>query len=462
VSGPRTLDELVDPWPVARERAAVLAGALRRAGVGRGDRVAWQLPNHLDAIALYRACWQLGAVAVPLHGRAGPRELDVLLGLLEPSVFLRSLAEIESLAAGIAVGRPASAGGARRAPVGSVGHIGGGPDDDAVVLFTAGSSGDPKGVRHTHRSLVYKAQLMVGVHDLGPDDVVLMPAPLAHISGLLNGVLVPAAAGMSVELMDRWSPADALSVIESARVSFMVGPPTFFVDLMDDASFSTSRVHSLRLVSSGGAGVAPEFVDRASAALGALVKRSYGSTEAPTVATSLADDDPLLARQHDGHAIGRAELRVVDGELHVRGPELFAGYLSSAQTSSAMTDGGWFRTGDLATISPTGWLTITGRIKDVIIRAGENISAAEVERTLEAHPAIALAAVVGAPDDRLGEQVVAFVVAPTGRFDLDTCRTWFSEQGVARFKTPERVVLVDSLPRLASGKVDRAALRGHL
>jgi acyl-CoA synthetase (AMP-forming)/AMP-acid ligase II len=456
MTGPHTLDDLLDPWPVARERGTELAGALRRVGVGRGDRVAWQLPNHLDAIALYRACWQIGAVAVPLHGRAGRREVADLVDALEPVVFLRSIDDVESLASAPSGVNVASTGAAP-------GRDGGvQPDDDAVVLFTAGSSGDPKGVRHTHRSLVYKAQLMVEVHGLSDDDVVLMPAPLAHISGLLNAVLVPAVAGMAVELMDRWSPAEALSVIESARVSFMVGPPTFFVDLMDDASFSSERVASLRLVSSGGAGVAPEFVDRATATLGALAKRSYGSTEAPTVATSLAGDDPLMARQHDGHAIGQAELRVVDGELQVRGPELFAGYLSPAQTALAMADGGWFRTGDLATISPTGWLTITGRLKDVVIRAGENISVGEVERVLEAHPAVALAAVVGVPDERLGEQVAAFVVVPEGTFDLGACRDWFAQRGVARFKTPERVIVVDSLPRLPSGKVDRAALRREI
>jgi acyl-CoA synthetase (AMP-forming)/AMP-acid ligase II len=145
------------------------------------------------------------------------------------------------------------------------------------------------------------------------------------------------------------------------------------------------------------------------------------------------------------------------GELWLRGPELFVGYVDPEQTRAAVTKG-WFRTGDLATVDAHGWLTIVGRIKDVIIRGGENISAAEVEGVLEAHPLVRQAVAVGYPDTRLGERVCAYVVA-SGPFDLDACRAWFERQGVARFKTPERVERVTELPLLAAGKPDRAALR---
>lgn len=438
-----TLEELLEPWPQMRELATAVAGGLRALGVRRGDRVAWQLPNDDRVIALYRACWRLGAVAVPLHHRAGAAELGALVDLLSPAAVLTSLVEIDELATS-------------SEPYPAIDAL---LDDDAVVLFTAGSTGTPKGVRHTHRALAYKARLMVETHDLQDTDVVLMPAPLAHISGLLNGVLVPGAAGMSSVIMSRWSPTEALALIEGHRVSFMVGPPTFFVDLMEAPGFHSDRVASLRLVSSGGAGVAPVFVDRATEQLGAIVKRSYGSTEAPTVATSVTGDDPARVRLHDGHAIGEAQLRLDgSGQLLVRGPELFAGYLSSEQTRAAMTPDGWFQTGDLATISPDGWLTVTGRINELIIRGGENISITEVEQILEAHPDVVRAAVFAQPDERLGERVVAAVVA-SPRFDLDACRRWFERCGVARFKTPERVVVVDELPVTATGKIDRAALR---
>jgi cyclohexanecarboxylate-CoA ligase len=311
-------------------------------------------------------------------------------------------------------------------------------------------------VRHTHASLTYKTRLMVDVHELGPADVVLMPAPLAHISGLLNGVLVAAASGMTTVLMQRWSPADALDLIERERVSFMIGPPTFFVDLMGDPAFSTERVESLRLISSGGAGVAPSFVRQAAATLDAVVKRAYGSTEAPTVATSMASDGADHRADYDGRAVGDAELRLVDGELWVRGPELFAGYLDAAQTAAVVTEDGWFRTGDLATITDDGWLRIVGRLKEIVIRGGENISIREVEELLEAHPAVRQAAVVGIAHERLGEQVAAAVV---GDLSLDDCRRWFDQNGAARYKTPEVVVSVDALPVSGTGKVDREQVK---
>jgi cyclohexanecarboxylate-CoA ligase len=358
----------------------------------------------------------------------------------------------------ICEGAPVTAGRAR-------------PADAAVVLFTSGATGTPKAVIHTQRSLAYKARLMVGVHGLTSDDAVLMPAPLAHVSGLLNGVLVPGAVPMKSVLMGRWDPQAALDLIETERITFMVGPPTFFVSLMAADGFTPERVASLRLISSGGAGVTPSFVEEASARLGARVKRTYGSTEAPTVTTSRDGDDPDRAAHTDGRSTGEAEVRVVDpesgrsqpagtpGEVWLRGPELFAGYVDAADTRESVTRG-WLRTGDLGTLDDDGWLTIVGRLKDVIIRGGENISAAEVEAVLEAHPAVREAVAVGYPDDLLGERVAAFVVSDR-TFDLAGCREWFAERGVATFKTPERVIQVDSLPTLAAGKPDRAALRAR-
>jgi cyclohexanecarboxylate-CoA ligase len=246
--------------------------------------------------------------------------------------------------------------------------------------------------------------------------------------------------------------------VETERITFMIGPPTFFVQLMAAPGFGPERVAPLRLVSSGGAGVTPAFVTEATERLGARVKRSYGSTEAPTVTSSTARDSARRARETDGRPVGACELKVApDGELLLRGPELFVGYTDAEATRDAVVRG-WFATGDLATVDEAGWLTIVGRKKDVIIRGGENIAAAEVEDVLVAHPAIRDAVAVGYPDARLGERVCAFVIGD-GSFDLDECRAWFAERGVARFKTPERVVGLEEFPVLAAGKVDRAALR---
>jgi cyclohexanecarboxylate-CoA ligase len=343
----------------------------------------------------------------------------------------------------------------------------------AVVIFTSGSTGRPKAVLHTHRGLAYKARSMAGIHGLSAADAVLMPSPLAHISGLLNAVLVPGAAAMRIVLMERWDPARGLDLMEKERISYMIGPPTMFTGLMEHAAFDPAKVANMRVVSSGMMGVTPSFIEAASTGLGAIVKRSYGSTEAPTVSTCTNDDPAERCRETDGRALGDAAISVADpttgrrrpageeGEVWIRGPELFAGYSDSGETAATMHQG-WFRSGDLGVLDSEGWLTITGRIKELIIRGGENISSSEVERALELHPGIRQAVVVGRPDERVGERVVAFIVGSGDGgtpIDVAECQRWFASHGVARFKTPELVVQIDEVPLLAAGKPDRTALK---
>jgi cyclohexanecarboxylate-CoA ligase len=440
VAADPTLDELLPDDD--GERVASIAGGLRAAGAGPGDRVSWQLPNGPDAVAMYKACWRIGAVAAPVHHRAGPADAASLRARIDPAVFV---GEGDDLPAGPPVAR---------------GTVVVDPGSIAVALATAGSTGTPKLALHCHRALAYKATLMASVHRLGPGDCHLLAPPLAHISGLLNGVLLR-ASGMRVVPMAKWDPDEALDLVRRERVTYMVGPPAFFVSMLAADTFSPAAVESLRQVSCGGAGVTPAFVRSASEALGARVKRAYGSTEAPTVTTSTLDDDPVRAAETDGRPVGAVELRLDGRELLVRGPELFVGYDDRAATAAAVDADGWFRTGDLATIDDDGWVTIIGRAKDVIIRAGENIAPGEVEAVLEAHPAVRQAAVVGAPDDEVGERVCAFVVADAS-FDLAECRRWFEGQGVTRFKWPERVEAVAELPLLPAGKPDKAALRAAL
>jgi len=501
--------------PQLEQLVAGLAGGLRRLGVRRGDVVTWQMPNWWEALVLYRACWRCGAVAAPLHHQFGAAEVEYMVELLEPVVAFSSpvlpLAEragticvrsegsrFDALLAAQPLGaattashaashaasphgaHAASPHGAHAAATASPNH----PADLAVVIFTSGSTGRPKAVLHTHRGLAYKAQKMTTVHGLSGADAVLMPAPLAHISGLLNAVLVPGAAAMRTVLMDRWDVAQGLNLIEKERISYMIGPPTMFTALMEDAGFAPHKVASLRVISSGMMGVSPAFIAAAREGLGAIVKRSYGSTEAPTVSTCTNDDPPERCRETDGRAVGDVVIRITDprtgrarpagqeGEVWIRGPELFAGYSDAVETAATLRRG-WFRSGDLGVLDSQGWLAITGRIKELIIRGGENISSSEVERALELHPRIRQAVVVGRPDDRLGERVVAFVVAAGSGsraaaaadddvvIDVAECRRWFAEHGVARFKTPELVVQLDEVPLLAAGKPDRSALKAR-
>jgi acyl-CoA synthetase (AMP-forming)/AMP-acid ligase II len=455
------------PQELAR-LVATVAGGLRAAGVARGDAVAWQLPNCIEAFVLFRACWRLGAIAVPVHHLVGPAEVDRMLESIAPKIAfsapgfpllerpgVRPAAHGDPDWEAVCGASPVLAGPARRA-------------DIAVGLFTSGSTGEPKVALHTHRALSYKAITMTAAHGLTAADAVLMPAPMSHISGLLSGILIPAAAGMRVTLMERWDPSRAVELVQRDRITFMVGPPTFFSSMVDAPNFNRPAVDSMRVISCGSMTVSPDFVEATAEAFDASVKRTYGSTEAPTVTTSLWGDPPARARETDGRAVGSVELRIVDpetgrqvdrgkpGELVLRGAELFCGYADPAQTSAAMRRG-WFCTGDLATLDAEGWLAIIGRRKELIIRGGENIVPAEVERVLEAHPGIDQAVVVGYADDRLGQRVAACVVA-NRPFGLEECRIWFEARGIARFKTPEKVVVVDRFPTLSLGKPDRGAV----
>jgi len=269
-------------------------------------------------------------------------------------------------------------------------------------------------------------------------------------------------------LMERWSVDEGIELMASEAVTYMIGPPLMFDAIMDAPSFSREKVAAMRVISSGMMGVRPTFIERAHREMGAIVKRSYGSTEAPTVSTCRNDDPQERYEETDGRAQGATEIKVVDptthrqrkpgveGEVWIRGPELFAGYIDEQETRDAIHRG-WFRSGDLGVLRD-GWLVITGRIKDLIIRGGENISATEVEQALEQHPDVTHAVVVGRDHERLGEQVVAFVVT-TEPFELSTCQAWFAEIGVARFKTPEFIVFLEEIPLLPAGKPDRSALK---
>jgi acyl-CoA synthetase (AMP-forming)/AMP-acid ligase II len=467
------------------DRVRRLAGGLGARGVRPGDAVCFQVPSWWETTCLYRACWRLGAVAVPVHHQAGEADVARAVADVEPIVLLsdpdRPLADHPDTLQVRGDGGFEELFEAR-----PVEEVAAHPADLAVVLFTSGSTGGPKGVLHTHRALAYKARSLLGIHGIDHRDTVLMPAPMAHISGLSNAVMLPGAGGLTSVLMSKWSPEEAVELVRREGVTFMMGPPTFFQTMLRAANFSDEAVATMRLISCGGAGVTPAFVEAASAGFGAIVKRTYGSTEAPVVTTWHAGDDPARTGDSDGRAAGEIELRVTDpsdgrevepgagdGELWLRGPELFVGYTDPARNDAAIgiaPDGGrWFRTGDLATLDVGAdghaWLRIVGRIKDIIIRGGENISAAELEGVLEAHPAVHQAVAVGYPDERLGERVCAFVVChepgqSDADFDLDECRRWFEAAGVTRFKWPERVVHLDHLPVLASsGKADRAELR---
>jgi cyclohexanecarboxylate-CoA ligase len=300
-----------------------------------------------------------------------------------------------------------------------------------------------------------------------------MPSPLTHISGVIHAILSPALLGTTAVLMERWSPQSGLRLIERERVTYMVGAPTFLQQLADDQCRKGHDVSSLRLFSCGGADVSADLIRRARRELGCIAKRVYGSTEFPTISTTDATDADTMGIETEGRAIWPAEVRIVDdvgcplppggvGEVQARGPECFVGYADAALNADAFTADGWFRTGDLGCLDAAGYLRITGRIKEIVIRKGEKISVRELEDLIAQHPAVAEAAVVALPDANTGERACAVVRLHRGTLTLAELTEFLRCQGLAQQKLPEQILVCAELPRTESGKVHRAALRQQL
>ena len=323
---------------------------------------------------------------------------------------------------------------------------------------------------HTHQSLRVEADTIAAAHDMRPGEPLLLPMPVTHVAGLTYGALLPVTSAITAVLMDTWEPGHALDLVARERIAVMISTPVFMRTMIDSPAFATTDVSSVRLFSLGGAGVAPAMVREGAAAFDCWCKRTYGSTEYPTLTTGQLGDAAEQDATTDGRLIERGELRIVDpstladvapgapGELLVRGPEMFAGYLDPALDAESFVAGGWFRTGDLARYDGTH-LTIVDRLKDVIIRGGENISAQEVEALLVTHPAVSEAACVAAPDPVMGEVVCAYVIPAGDPPTLEELRAHLTAAGSARFKLPTRLEMRTELPRTASGKVQKAPLR---
>jgi cyclohexanecarboxylate-CoA ligase len=475
-------------------QAERLAAGLAALGVRPGDGIAFQLPNWTETVAVMLAAARLGAVANPVLPTHRDRELRFVLTeggarvLFVPGRYRgtdhRSLvAAIRADGVGpehVVVVRDAAAPGTLTWE--DVAETGAGlppPFTDgsavALLIYTSGSTADAKGVLHSHDTLLAEGRSLGPVHGFGPRDVTLMPSPLTHVSGIAHGLLVPAVFGTTVVLMDRWEAAEGLALIAAERVTYMVGAPTFLRDLVLHPARASTDLSSLRLFSCGGADVDPTLVREAAAALGCVVKRVYGSTEFPTVTTTGPDDPPERRADGEGRAIGANELRLVDddgrpvpagteGEVLARGPELFLGYQNVALDAEAFDADGWFRTGDLGVIDAEGYLRITGRKKDIIIRKGENISAREVEDVIAAHPAVAEVAVVGLPDAAAGEIACAVIRCRAGASPptLATLVEFLLARGLSKRKLPERLEVVEDFPRAASGKIVKRALKTDL
>jgi acyl-CoA synthetase (AMP-forming)/AMP-acid ligase II len=474
------------------EEALRVAGGLRALGLGPGDVVAFQLPNWVEAAITFYACAMLGVTLVPIVHFYGPKEVGFILRqsraralIIVSAIGARDYyAELSGIRPGLTdLERVILVGGSpdgddlnfetlRHAePI--AGPVPVDPDSPALIGYTSGTTADPKGVVHTHRTLGCEVRQLTA-HQSERDRANLTGAPVGHAIGMLAGLLCPLVSGRPLYLIDGWDPPSVLAAMVEEGIGAGSGSTYFFTSLLDCPGFGPEHVELMKFIGLGGSPIPNAVADRADA-LGISLVRAYGCTEHPSV-TGSKHVDPKEKRIHtDGCPLDWVEVRTVDedghdvgvgtpGEILTRGPDRFAGYTDPALTAEAIDADGWFRTGDVGVLDAEGYLTITDRVKDIIIRGGENVSAAEVEQLLAHMEHVAEVAVVAAPDERLGEHGCAFFRMQPGfdAPDLEAVRTHLGAAGLARQKWPEEIRSVDELPRTPSGKVQKFVLRDRL
>jgi acyl-CoA synthetase len=468
------------------------AAGLAARGIGPGDVVACQLPNWREAVAVVWGATFLGAVIVPIVHYYGRREVDYILERSDVRAFVVTarFGRLEFLAD--AEDRPALKGLDVLAVVGGTGEdLPAGavhytdlladepfqgvatvdPDSPALVAYTSGTTADPKGVVHSHRTL--GAEIRQASTLVSTATGKLTPSPIGHFGGMLTGAFVPITQGVPVNWLDAWEPDFVLELMLAEQVTAGSGATFFLTSLLDHPELTQAHLDLMRNISLGGAAI-PEAVARRATDRGIVLTRNYGSTEHPTITGSRHADPERGRITTDGRPLGGVEIRIVDdegndlpagvpGEILSRGPDLFVGYTDPALT--AVDADGWYSTEDIGVVDADGFLTITDRKKDVIIRGGENISAAEVEQVLLAGvPSLAEVAVVAAPDPKYGEHPCAFVRLrdPAGGVTLAEIRSAAESAGLGRQKWPEELHLVEDFPRTPSGKIRKRELRDRL
>ncbi|OBK70275.1 AMP-binding protein [Mycobacterium sp. 1274761.0] len=450
-------------------RARRLAAGLRARGVEPGDAVAIQLPNWAEAAVAFWASTFLGAVVVPIVHFYGRKELSHIIATAKPKAFLTAeefgrMRYQPDLCANVPiVGLVGTNFDQLLADEPLDGTVATDPASPALIAFTSGTTSDPKGVVHSHQTLGFETRQLLANYppDRGRQ---LTATPVGHFIGMLGAFLIPVLEGASIDLCDVWDPGKVLKLIESDGLYVGGGPPYFVTSLLDHPDCTPAHMAHFKTVGLGGSTV-PAAVTRRLADMGIFVFRSYGSSEHPSITGSSRDAPEDKRLFTDGNPRPGVEIRLgPDGEIFSRGPDLCLGYTDDALTERAFDDEGWYRTGDVGVLDEDGYLTITDRKSDVIIRGGENISALEVEEVLLGMPAVAEAVVVAAPDERLGERAAAVLRIRDGHETptLDEVRAHFKAAGVAIQKWPEEVHRVDDYPRTASGKVQKFAVRQNL
>ena len=442
-TGTVTYEELERRW-----RAA--SALLLERGVEPGDRVALMLPNGPEFIAAALGALRLGAIIVPLNGLLAPPEVEARLEASTPRVFLRDAAELEA-------GAEAAAEPVERAS-----------GDPAVILFTSGTSGKPKGAVLTHGSLHAAARNAADALELGPRDVVLGAAPFSHVLGLATGILSTLLSGSAIAVVQRFEAATTLALMTETQTTILLGVPTMCIALCQ-AARSAERLPPVRIAHVGGAAVPVEVAKDFERTFGGEVYEGYGLTELSGIATTYVRGQTPRPGSV-GMPLAGTELRIVSlageplpageiGEAQFRGPSVITGYWQDPEaTAEAIDPDGWLSTGDLGYVDEDGYLFLVDRRKDLILRGGYSVYPREVEEVLYAHPDVLEAAVVGIPDETLGEEVAAVVaVRPGASPSADEIKAWAKER-VAAYKYPRHVIFVDELPKGPTGKILKRAI----
>lgn len=475
-----------------------IAVGLSRLGVGRNDVVAMQLPNWRHFTLLYLACSRIGAVLNPLMPIFRERELSFMLKhgeakvMIVPKIFRNF--DHEAMVRGLMPSLPSlkrlivvDGGGAddfdalltspewEKEPDAKAILTSSrpGPDDITQLIYTSGTTGEPKGVMHSANTLMANIIPYAQRLSLGGDDVILMASPMAHQTGFMYGLMMPIMLKASAILQDVWEPTKAADLIRAEKVSFTMASTPFLTDLTRAVSESGNPVPTLKTFLCAGAPIPGPLVEQAQAGLGAKIVSAWGMTENGAVTLIKLDDDDKLASTTDGCALPGVDVKVVDGEgktlpageigkLLVRACSNFGGYLKRPQWNGTDPEG-WFDTGDLAYMTPAGYIRISGRSKDVIIRGGENIPVVEVEALLYKHPVVAQVAIVAYPDERLGERACAVIVPKPGQtIDFAGMVEFLKSHKLAVQYIPEKLIVRDAMPATPSGKIQKFRLRDML
>jgi cyclohexanecarboxylate-CoA ligase len=472
-----------------------IAVGLARLGVVRDDVVACQLPNWWQFSLVYLACSRIGAVMNPLMHIFRERELGFMLKHGEAKVIIAPKTfrgfDYEAMVTGLQPSLPdlkhvvivdgtgsnsfealLSGPAWEKEPDAAdiLSRSRPGPDDITQLIYTSGTTGEPKGVMHSANTVMANIVPYTERLRLCADDVVLMASPMAHQTGFMYGLVMPIMLKASVVLQDVWEPLKAIALIREEKVTFTMASTPFLTDLTRNVAESGQAVPTLKTFLCAGAPIPGPLVEQARSVLGTKIVSAWGMTENGAVTLIQLDDDDERAFTTDGLALRGVELKVADidgitlppgesGKLYVRSCSNFGGYLRRPQWNNTDADG-WFDTGDLARMDEQGYIRITGRSKDVIIRGGENIPVVEIESMLYRHPAVAMAAVVAFPDDRLGERACAVVVTKPGQtLDLPALVDYFKSLKVALQYIPERLELLEAMPTTPSGKIQKFKLR---